>query len=90
MEQCGGICAVFAGSDETDYKYAIGWKDGDLKDLVRRVNTALNGRGGGKPFFVQGSVAASRSLIEDLFLNSQGQDLEAARASCGNFSEFTL
>ena len=90
MEQCGGICAVFAGSDETDYKYAIGWKDGDLKDLVRRVNTALNGRGGGKPFFVQGSVAASRSLIEDLFLNSQGQDPEAARASYGNFSEFTL
>ena len=30
----------------------------------RELNTALQGRGGGKPFFAQGSVQASRAQIE--------------------------
>ena len=90
MEQCGGICAVFSGSDETDYKYAIGWKDGDLRELVRKINTALDGRGGGKPFFAQGSVTATRSRIEELFLQEPDRDLKEGRILYGDFSEFTL
>ena len=35
--------------------------------LVRELNTALQGRGGGKPFFAQGSVSASRAAIEAFF-----------------------
>ena len=31
------------------------------------MNAALHGRGGGKPFFVQGSVSASRREIETFF-----------------------
>jgi len=34
---------------------------------VRELNTALQGRGGGKPFFAQGSVSASRAAIEAFF-----------------------
>ncbi len=63
---CGGCCMVFAGEDG-DYKYAVGQKDGDLRGLVRELNAALSGRGGGKPEFVQGSVKAGRERIEAFY-----------------------
>lgn len=66
-EQCAGICAVFSGTDADGYKYAVGQKDGDVRRLVKELNAALSGRGGGKPFFAQGSVAATRSQIEAFF-----------------------
>ena len=67
MEKCGGRCAVFSGSNEADYKYAMGQENGDLRALTKQMNAALNGRGGGKPFFVQGSVNAPRAEIEAFF-----------------------
>lgn len=63
---CSGRCAVFAGTDGA-WKYAMGQLDGDLRELTKALNTTLNGRGGGKPFFVQGSVSASREEIEKFF-----------------------
>ena len=63
---CGGRCAVFAGADGA-YKYAIGRADGDLRELTKKMNTALSGRGGGKPNFVQGSVSCERAAIEAFF-----------------------
>ncbi len=67
QNSCGGRAAVFSGSDTAGYKYAIGLPDGDLRTFVKDMNSALNGRGGGKPFFVQGSVKASRASIESYF-----------------------
>ena len=67
MEVCGGRCAVFSGDEETGYKYALGKKDGDLRAFVKEMNSSLNGRGGGKPFFAQGSVNAKRKEIEAFF-----------------------
>lgn len=64
METCKGCAFTFAGSDSEGYKYAAGQKDGDLKQLVKDMNAALDGRGGGKPFFQQGSLSASRGQIE--------------------------
>ena len=63
---CGGRCAVFAGADGA-YKYAIGRADGDLRELTKKMNAALSGRGGGKPNFVQGSVGCDRAAIEAFF-----------------------
>ena len=62
-EACGGRCAVFAGADGA-WKYAMGQRGGDLRALTKELNAALNGRGGGKPEFVQGSVSAPRAAIE--------------------------
>ena len=59
-----GRAAVFSGSDETGYAYAIGQEGGDLRALTKELNARLNGRGGGRPGFVQGSVRAGRSEIE--------------------------
>ncbi len=67
METCNGRCAVFAGDDDQGYKYAIGQQDGDLRALVKAMNQALQGRGGGKPFFAQGSLSAQRKDIEAFF-----------------------
>lgn len=64
MRACGGVCAVFTGSDEAGWRYAIGHAGGDLRAFSKRMNDALRGRGGGKPEFVQGSVQASRAEIE--------------------------
>ena len=64
--RCGGRCAVFAGA-EGAYKYAIGCAGGDLRELTKRMNAALSGRGGGKPNFVQGSVSCRRADIETFF-----------------------
>ncbi len=65
METCEGRCVVCSGDDESGYKYAMGEKDGDLRALVKEFNSTLNGRGGGKPFFAQGSVSATRKEIEE-------------------------
>jgi alanyl-tRNA synthetase len=64
MTACGGVAAVFSGSDEEGYKYALGQAGGDVRALVKSLNAALSGRGGGKPFFAQGSVSAPREKIE--------------------------
>lgn len=67
MEVCGGRCAVFCGSDQTGYRYVIGQKEGDLREFTKKMNQALQGRGGGKPFFVQGSVQATEEMIRRFF-----------------------
>ena len=71
METCGGRCAVFSGSDGTDYKYVIGHQGGDIRAFVKEMNEALSGRGGGKPFFVQGRVQSSRENIEKFFAEKE-------------------
>ena len=69
MERCGGQCVCLSGKDGEGYKYAMGHKGGNLKDLTKALNQTLNGRGGGKPDFVQGSVSANRAEIEAFFEN---------------------
>ncbi|USF28105.1 Alanine--tRNA ligase [Firmicutes bacterium ASF500] len=67
LHACGGRCACFSGDDSLGYKYAAGQLNGDLRGLVKELNQALNGRGGGKPDFVQGGVQAKREEIEAFF-----------------------
>ena len=67
MTASGGRTAIFAGADAEGYKYAVGEQNGDLQQLVKDLNTQLRGRGGGKPFFAQGSVQAGRAEIEAFF-----------------------
>ena len=62
-----GLAAVFSGSDETGYAYALVHHGSDLKDLCKAMNQALSGRGGGKGGFCQGSVNAKRSEIQSFF-----------------------
>lgn len=70
METCGGRCAVFSPTDQ-GCRYALGEQGGDLRAFTAELNRALNGRGGGKPNFTQGAVAADRRQVE-AFLESIG------------------
>ena len=58
---------VLSGTDETGYAICIISKSADTRELGKAVNTALNGRGGGKPGAFQGSVQATRTAIEAFF-----------------------
>lgn len=67
MQTCKGCCAVFSKNPDGSYKYAMGEINGDLRQFTKEMNAALNGRGGGKPFFVQGSVQAGEEEIRKFF-----------------------
>ena len=62
----GGRCAVFAGSNG-GYQYAVIENGGDLRPLIKDMNAALHGRGGGRDGFAQGSVACTAEEIRMFF-----------------------
>ena len=62
----GGIAAVFSGSDG-NYHVCLVSKHSDVKELGVAMNRALNGRGGGKFGFFQGSVKAAETEIRAFF-----------------------
>ncbi len=57
--------AVLSGTDEAGYKYTIASRTEDVRQIAKDFNSALNGRGGGKPEMVQGTVQESREKIEN-------------------------
>ena len=65
---CTGFCALFCPR-EGGYSYCLAQPGGDLRQLCKDMNAALNGRGGGKPAFQQGTVAANREEIGKFFDN---------------------
>lgn len=67
LDVCDGICVVLSGEDGQGYKYAIGCREGDIRPVLKEMNMALSGRGGGKPFFAQGSLQAEKKQIETFF-----------------------
>lgn len=66
-KSCGGLAAVFSGEGEK-WSYALVRADGaDISPLVKELNQALHGRGGGRNGFAQGSVQADREDVERFF-----------------------
>ena len=65
---CGGRCIVFSGEGE-NFKYAVIHPGQDIRQMVKDMNTALHGRGGGRDGFAQGSVQAAESEIRAYFQN---------------------
>lgn len=66
-QTCGGMCSVFSGTD-AKYAYAFVRADGkDIREFVQQLNTALQGRGGGKAGFAQGAVKASETEIRGFY-----------------------
>ena len=66
-QRCGGLAAVFAG-EGSQFNYALIRADGtDISAAVKAMNTALQGRGGGRSGFAQGSIQADRVAIEAFF-----------------------
>ena len=66
---CSGRCAVFAGTDG-GYKYAVIHAGQDISPLVKEMNAALHGRGGGRNGFAQGSAACTEEEIRRFWAES--------------------
>lgn len=66
MEICDGICGVFVGSDENGYHYILGSRTVDLKAFSKGLNERFQGKGGGKPEMVQGSLVGRAEEIRQM------------------------
>ena len=63
------IAFAFSGSDETGYKYAAASRSADVRETGKILNSALNGRGGGKPEMIMGSLNAKAEEIRHFIMN---------------------
>lgn len=61
------LCAAFSGSDKSGYSYAVLSRTVDMKAFAIEMNTALNGRGGGRDGMIQGRVSAKKEEIIKFF-----------------------
>lgn len=63
-------CILLSKTDEQNYIYVISSK-GEVKEIVKSLNSALNGKGGGRDNHAQGKVTASsveeiKAVVEEL------------------------
>ena len=66
MEKCGGICAVFSGSDG-DYRFVMASRTRDMCSFVKEQREPLSLRGGGQERMVSGRCGADRNTLETFF-----------------------
>lgn len=58
-----GICGCFVGNDQNGYRYVLGSEKLDVRKISAQMNRDLEGKGGGKPVMVQGSVNGTKEQI---------------------------
>lgn len=68
MDKGVNLAAVFAGEDESGYRFVLGSRNMDVRPIVKEMNVALHGRGGGKPEMVQGQAVCKKEEIEQFFI----------------------
>ncbi len=66
LDKGAKICAVFAGTDESGYRYVIGSRNEDVRPISKKLNEAFAGRGGGKPEMVQGTLKGKEVQIREM------------------------
>uniref|UniRef100_UPI0040576468 alanyl-tRNA editing protein n=1 Tax=Agathobacter sp. TaxID=2021311 RepID=UPI0040576468 len=67
-ERHEGFCGIFIGNDKEGYHFIIGSKAMDCREAAKLLKEKLNARGGGSAAMVQGSVAAKREAIEQVWM----------------------
>lgn len=65
-KRCTGIACVFTGSDTAGYRYILGSSQEDVRPLCKKLNEAFQGKGGGKPEMVQGSLTGTEKSIKEI------------------------
>lgn len=65
LEKQTKIAVVFAGNDIDGYRYVCGSKTVDVRPIAKALNEKFNGRGGGKPEMVQGSLCGGEEEIKE-------------------------
>lgn len=64
VEKHTGLCAIFSGDDESGYNFVIGSSTRDCSAIAAGLRELLGAKGGGSKQMAQGSIAATRSQIE--------------------------
>lgn len=72
LEKDRVICAVFSGCERDGYRYVIGSKVMDVRSLAGEFNKVFNGRGGGRPEMVQGTVQGREDEMRKWILQKAG------------------
>ncbi|MCR5581485.1 MAG: alanyl-tRNA editing protein [Pseudobutyrivibrio sp.] len=65
VERHEGLCGIFSGNDEEGYNFVIGSKSRDCAAIATGMRELLQAKGGGSKQMAQGSVARTRSEIEN-------------------------
>ena len=66
-QSCGATAVVFSGKDAEGYSLCIVNHSEDIAPLGKAAAAALEGRGGGKKGYFQGSIKATQAQIEAFF-----------------------
>ena len=72
-ESHAGICAIFAGDDDSGYDFIIAYPGGDAREVSKLMNEKLHARGGGSSDMVQGNVKASEIDIRKVLNEMRGE-----------------
>ena len=67
LEKQVKVAAVFAQTGVDQYRYVIGSRAMDVRPFAKILNEKFQGRGGGKPEMVQGTVTGTEREICDAF-----------------------
>ena len=70
MERCEGICGALIGTDEGGYHYILGSRTMDLRAFCKMLNERFQGKGGGKPEMVQGSLTGAAEEIRKVIMEA--------------------
>lgn len=60
-----GTCLLFSGREGEGFRYAVASNEQDCRSISKRLNTGLDGRGGGTPQLVQGAVKCDEERIRE-------------------------
>ena len=70
-EQGKGNRVLVCSGEEGQYQYAMGSSICDMREMSKRMNERLNGRGGGSVQMAQGTFFAAREAIEDAWRSEE-------------------
>lgn len=65
MDMTEGFAGVFVGNDEEGYQYVLGSRSGDIQDAGKKLNARFQGKGGGRPPMIQGSLHGKEQEIRE-------------------------
>ena len=64
MELTKGVCGAFVGDEKQGFRYVLG-SSGDIREIGKKLNAAFQGKGGGKPPMIQGSLVGEEKKIRE-------------------------
>ena len=65
MDMTEGFAGVFVGNEEEGYQYVLGSRSRDVQDAGKKLNARFQGKGGGRPPMIQGSLEGKEREIRE-------------------------